>query len=596
MAGRKEMIPTSYRFGCEPYLLVSRRFAPRYDESFVGYGKDRVAFTYELAARGVSLRVQPHLFLVHYTTVQRGKKYGHAPSDWMLGETCWPEFRERIRKRYNYQIESCAQMLTDQQVARAHALNNETMPRCVSASESLCVGACGPEVAFFGTSGTTRRNAAKDRSHSRLVTAGPHQTLPRLNEPTVFVLGCDGCGTVAVKSYLDLLSGFSFGRRIEGERWWDGESPQYFSQEDRYARGDAWYRAHYSGSPITTGTSNTSWIDASSYLSSPFAAARIKARLAAHALHHRFLLVLRDPAELAWVLWQRRSVVPRRESAYGTIDSVLHGYFEGHNFTSKVAREVSALTQCFRANQKQVSFNLVVSIDAWTKCVATACGWDGCVVGAGLFSPQIRTWRLVYPSAQISVFTLNELREQSGGAANRIHRLLAVPSQAGWAHACSAQTLQRMAVAVTREASGSPKVAMDVLQSFFSRLSQQLRDELVLMGEDLSRWSSDNWLWADEMPRQRMDEADGEATAPIDDPGRSAARLQELAVALGEGYILPKLYLLGCEKCGSTSLAFALSRHPQMRFARRAASRLHVPTATRPFATSPAAWQAHTGW
>jgi hypothetical protein len=36
----------------------------------------------------------------------------------------------------------------------------------------------------------------------------------------------------------------------------------------------------------------------------------------------------------------------------------------------------------------------------------------------------------------------------------------------------------------------------------------------------------------------------------------------------GGKYTLPKLFLLGCEKCGSTSLAFALARHPQLRFAR----------------------------
>ena len=39
------MYGTSYRFGCEPYLLLSRRHAPPYPEDFVGYGKDRVAYT-----------------------------------------------------------------------------------------------------------------------------------------------------------------------------------------------------------------------------------------------------------------------------------------------------------------------------------------------------------------------------------------------------------------------------------------------------------------------------------------------------------------------------------------------------------------------
>ena len=114
------MYSTPYRFGCEPYLVLSRRHAvrrsaarapvlqsgalsathssvpvwaqPEYHEGFVGYGKDRVSYTYELAARGVRLLVQPELFLVHYTTVQRGTAYSHSPKDWMVGETCWPGF------------------------------------------------------------------------------------------------------------------------------------------------------------------------------------------------------------------------------------------------------------------------------------------------------------------------------------------------------------------------------------------------------------------------------------------------------------------------------------------------------------------------
>jgi hypothetical protein len=50
------------------------RHAPRYPELFVGYGKDRVSFTYELVARGARLLVQPELFLVHYRTVQPGAR------------------------------------------------------------------------------------------------------------------------------------------------------------------------------------------------------------------------------------------------------------------------------------------------------------------------------------------------------------------------------------------------------------------------------------------------------------------------------------------------------------------------------------------
>ena len=86
--GTRRVYETAYRLGCEPYLLLSRRHAPPYPEDFVGYGKDRVSYTYELAARGARLQVQPEVFLVHYTTLQRGTAYSHSPKDWMVGDAC----------------------------------------------------------------------------------------------------------------------------------------------------------------------------------------------------------------------------------------------------------------------------------------------------------------------------------------------------------------------------------------------------------------------------------------------------------------------------------------------------------------------------
>ena len=86
--GTRRVYETAYRLGCEPYLLLSRRHAPPYPEDFVGYGKDRVAYTYELAARGARLQVQPEVFLVHYTTLQRGTAYSHSPKDWMVSGAC----------------------------------------------------------------------------------------------------------------------------------------------------------------------------------------------------------------------------------------------------------------------------------------------------------------------------------------------------------------------------------------------------------------------------------------------------------------------------------------------------------------------------
>jgi hypothetical protein len=105
---------TRYQFGCEPYTVVPRRGIHLYDERFVGYGKDRVSWNYEMAARRVSLIVVPDVFLVHFRTLSpNASKYGHFPRDWVAGETCWAPFRDRVQREYNYSEYSCHQRHVD---------------------------------------------------------------------------------------------------------------------------------------------------------------------------------------------------------------------------------------------------------------------------------------------------------------------------------------------------------------------------------------------------------------------------------------------------------------------------------------------------
>ena len=32
------------------------------------------------------------------------KKYGHFPNDWMLGESCWPAFRDRVQAQVHTRV------------------------------------------------------------------------------------------------------------------------------------------------------------------------------------------------------------------------------------------------------------------------------------------------------------------------------------------------------------------------------------------------------------------------------------------------------------------------------------------------------------
>jgi len=54
-----------YEEGYEPYVLVSRKFVPWYDERFVGYRKNKVVHLLHLAQTGMQFVVHPRAFTVH---------------------------------------------------------------------------------------------------------------------------------------------------------------------------------------------------------------------------------------------------------------------------------------------------------------------------------------------------------------------------------------------------------------------------------------------------------------------------------------------------------------------------------------------------
>ena len=52
--------------GFEPYVLVSKKLVPWYDERFTGYLEDKVVHIQTMVNMGFSFAVHPSAFLVHY--------------------------------------------------------------------------------------------------------------------------------------------------------------------------------------------------------------------------------------------------------------------------------------------------------------------------------------------------------------------------------------------------------------------------------------------------------------------------------------------------------------------------------------------------
>ena len=124
--------------------------------------------------------------------------------------------------------------------------------------------------------------------------------------PSIFVLGCEACGTGGVASLLDLRAELSLGWPLPGEPAWRAENPSFLSQEDLYARGIAWYLAHFARRGPHDSTRR--WVDSSrGSLAAPFAPRRLKSLLEASFLEPpqpKLVALLHDPVAAAWALWR----------------------------------------------------------------------------------------------------------------------------------------------------------------------------------------------------------------------------------------------------------------------------------------------------
>ena len=444
------------------------------------------------------------------------------------------------------------------------------------------------------------------------------QTWPPAHMNMTVVAGAESCSSSSLVDVLALQRGVLTPQLQPGDAQQfslhEG-GPGFFSTEDCYTRGLDWYRSHFPQSAVEPAM----LVDGSrSSFRSPFAAARMRAILARPS-HHRIVIVLRDPAHLAWALWGELHALPASEDS-SSLGALLSPYLHPRNFTLKAELEVKALSRCLgrggsggKGGESSKDGNngapfAAITSESWQRCMAVSCGWSGCIVGAGLYAPQLRTWRVAYQPHQLAVFTLTELATEPKLA---VHRLLDFVGLTTSVPLCVArpELLARATERATRDIargdtysdgdSGGPWVpasGYDLLNRFYANFARGVRHELALMKQPQRTAAMEPWLWADgakaadlvvgsasgrSSRRAVRSSASGVAPNAVVQGSQtalaiagSAARADGLDggsnAGLDRGSQLPTVFLLGCEKCGSTSLAFALSRHSQIRMARHA--------------------------
>ena len=182
----------------------------------------------------------------------------------MLGESCWPAFRDRVQRQYNYSRYTCHQTTID-------GLHRGKFEQCAAEAERLCVRPfCTPRITIvsFPSGQNTPTSVAKPATHPL-----PHPP-PRLSHedlaaaaeaagqrtiypgPKLVMLGCEGCGVPEL--WRTLVAARPPGGRLQvalvnqGEPAWRDRQVHFFDHESRFIYGSSWYFGRWPHGPASS--------------------------------------------------------------------------------------------------------------------------------------------------------------------------------------------------------------------------------------------------------------------------------------------------------------------------------------------------------
>ena len=393
-----------------------------------------------------------------------------------------------------------------------------------------------------------------------------HATWPPPAVNATFLVGASGSACDALAHAICMLPSVVCARPREGTASSD-DGPNYFSIEDRFTRGMEWYTSHFELGRAD-GAPPTQVIDASqSYLAAPYAAMRARASLDRPAAH-RIIIVLRDPVELAWASWRKLTSLPASDE----YAQLARPYLQPRNFTAKVTREAAALHQCLDEQRRERdggrtgeragrSASTYVTRDAWHRCIAIGCGWPNCVVGSGLYAPQLRAWRQAFGGRQLRVLTLNQLHGEGATSLREILSWMGLPGAADRSlarhigpsfkrrRAKAAAFLQDRTAAAVSAGHTMPAAARSVLERFYAAHARGLRRELELSRQPVRTAEQEPWLWADTSSGGHTAAAAAAQRWGEPDLGSISGRISEREQAESEPRAtMPSVFMLGGEK------------------------------------------------
>eukprot|EP00055_Hartaetosiga_balthica_P009510 m.38020 g.38020 ORF g.38020 m.38020 type:complete len:264 (+) comp6772_c0_seq3:1412-2203(+) len=91
----------------EPYVIVPKNGMPRFDESFVGYGMNKISFAMELYAGGFEFVVVPDAWVIHLPHIpsKSSKEFSDDASLWLKTRMLRFSFLASLHGKYNLAID-----------------------------------------------------------------------------------------------------------------------------------------------------------------------------------------------------------------------------------------------------------------------------------------------------------------------------------------------------------------------------------------------------------------------------------------------------------------------------------------------------------
>jgi hypothetical protein len=87
-------------------------------------------------------------------------------------------------------------------------------------------------------------------------------------------------------------------------------------------------------------------------------------------------------------------------------------------YSKPTSRRASSLQDTAGAGRR------AIDPETWKECTTRSCNWFECILGAGLFAPQLRHWLSIFPRESFLLLEEEEMRTQPALVASRVSTFL----------------------------------------------------------------------------------------------------------------------------------------------------------------------------